>query len=88
MKIPISVCLTNYGPFVQELGVVADGDGGGGAGDFDNAKHAWAMGSGKMQDDNEKMKSAALFLMSKHGDPKACSQWSVKSCISEVGSWV
>ena len=62
--------------FLPELGITYDGDGiGAGAGDFDNAKHAyesWAFG--KMQSDNEKMKSAALYLMSRFGDPKACSR--------------
>ena len=58
-------------------GLGIDDDGGGAMRpdcDFDNAKHAWSEWfSGKMQDDVEKMKSAALFLVPKDGDPKACA---------------
>ena len=60
--------------FELELGAVDGGDVMQPDCDFDNAKHAWSEWfSGEMNDDVEKMKSAALFLVSKDGDPKTCS---------------
>ena len=70
---------------MEELGLIEnDGDGGGGAGDFDNKAHAWAVwNEGEMEDDDEKMKSAALFIMSKHGSPSefAANKGQIKTIL-------
>ena len=75
--------------FFPEFGVTYDdGDGiGAGAGDFDDAKHAWAVwNEGEMEDDDEKMKSAALFIMSKHGSPSefAANKAQIKTILKAL----